>query len=66
MDSTNHGSCSNVVFTTEKQSMYKWTCAVHTCVVQESTVLTCSAPSIFLLLKPAESGTFFFFFESGT
>lgn len=57
MDSANHGSCSNVVFTIEKQSMYKWTCAVHTCAVQESTVLTCSTPSIFPLLKRAESGT---------
>lgn len=41
----------------KKKSMCKWTCAVHTCVVQESTVLTCSTPSIFPLLKPAESST---------
>lgn len=38
MDSADHRWCSNVVFTIEKSS-FKWTCAVHTLVIQGSTVL---------------------------
>ena len=30
MDSANHGSCSTVVFPTEKKSVYKWTHSVQT------------------------------------
>ena len=33
MDSTDHRSCSIIVFTIEKSSL-KWTCAVHTLVTQ--------------------------------
>ena len=38
MDSINFGSCSTVVFTIEKKSLYKCTLAIQTCDVQGSIV----------------------------
>ena len=40
VDSINLGWCSTVVFTVEKKSVHKLTCAVQTYVVQGSTVYT--------------------------
>ena len=37
IDSFNHESYSTLVFTIKKPS-YKWTCAIHSCDVQDSSV----------------------------
>jgi len=51
MDSTNFRSCSTVVFTIEKKSVYNWTHTVQIHIVPRSTVVRNNGQSIKLKIK---------------